>query len=338
MLIVALQQVMRGQHLSEEEMAEVIGDMVDGHENAAQMAGFLVALRIKGETVAEITGAARAMRARMRPVTLKRSPLIDTCGTGGDGAGTFNISTAVAFVVAAAGVGVAKHGNRAVSSRSGSADVLAALGVNIDAEPAVVAHCIESLGLGFLFAPAWHPAMANAAPVRKQLGVRTLFNLLGPLTNPGGAAYQLMGVYDRALVRPIAQVLGNLGCRRAWVVHGHDGQDEVSLCDATSIAEWDGSRVIEHTVTPEDFGLQRAKPADLQGGDAADNAKRMRALLAGQESGALRDAVALNAGAALHVAGSCDTVRQGVICAQDILERGRALPILSELIKETTGR
>ena len=335
-MLSALQQIMRGQSLSEGEMAAAIGSMMDGSVNPVQMGAFLVALRMKGESIDEITGAARAMRARMLPLHIQRTPLIDTCGTGGDGAQTFNISTAVAFVVAAAGVGVAKHGNRAVSSRSGSADVLAALGVNIDAPPAVVAGCIENLGLGFLFAPTFHPAMANAAPVRKQLGVRTVFNLLGPLTNPAAAAYQLMGVYDGALVRPIAQVLANLGSRCAWVVHGHDGLDEISLCDSTQVAVWDGKQVMEHTLTPEAAGLQRAQAADLQGGDAADNARLMRQLLSGELRGPLHDAVALNAGAALCVAGVCAHVRQGVQQAKKILQEGKPLQVLADLIGRTT--
>lgn len=327
-----LPQLIQGHSLSEDDMSAAIGTMMDGHATPVQMAAFLIALRVKGETVDELTGAARAMRARMTPIVVHRAPILDTCGTGGDGAGTFNISTAVAFVAAANGIAVAKHGNRAVSSRSGSADLLAALGVNIAASRHTVEACIRDINLGFLFAPACHPAMKHAASVRQELGVRTVFNLLGPLTNPANADRQLLGVFDRALVRPIAETLGRLGSQRAWVVHGADGLDELTVCDSSDVAEWHGGRVITHTIQPEDVGLARHHPSALLGGSPEDNAQMLRVLLAGGGPQALIDAVALNAGAALMV---CDVTRDlatGVARAQHTLRSGHALTILDALI------
>ncbi|MEE8408489.1 MAG: anthranilate phosphoribosyltransferase, partial [Myxococcota bacterium] len=266
MLSQHLNRLIAGDSLTEEQMVSAIGCIMDGEATPAQIAALLVALRIKGESIAEISGAARAMRQRMTRIDVTRRPLIDTCGTGGDGSGTFNISTAVAFVVAAGGVAVAKHGNRAVSSRSGSADVLREVGVNIEAAKEVVERCIEEVGIGFLFAPACHPAMKHAGSVRRELGVRTIFNLLGPLTNPAGAERQLMGVFDRALTVPIAAVLGRLGCKRAWVVHGGDGLDELTVCDESFIAAWNGNEVVEIALTPEQVGLERSFPEGLRGG------------------------------------------------------------------------
>lgn len=335
MLESQLKQLIRGESLAEDDMADAMGAIMDGHASAAQIAGLLIALRMKGETVDEITGAARAMRQRMSRIDVARRPLMDTCGTGGDDAGTFNISTTVAFVVAAAGIAVAKHGNRAVSSRSGSADVLAALGVNISASFDVVRACIEDIGIGFIFAPSAHPAMRHAAAVRKELGVRTMFNLLGPLTNPAGATHQLMGVFAPQFIKPIAQVLGNLGSQRAWVVHGADGLDELTLCDTTRIAEWDGARVVEHTIVPEDVGLVRATRESLKGGDAKENAGILREVLAGTRPGPVSDAVALNAGAALFVAGAATDFKMGVERASDIIKSGAAMGVLNKLVAKT---
>lgn len=317
--------------LSAEEMAQAVGHMIDGQASPVQVAAFLVALRSKGETVDEIEGAARAMRARMTAVQVSRSPLIDTCGTGGDGAGTFNISTAVALLVAAAGVGVAKHGNRAVSSRSGSADILAELGINLQASPDTMARCIEEVGVGFLFAPTLHPAMRHAAPIRQELGVRTVFNLLGPLTNPAGAPLQLMGVFDRSLIAPLAEVLGRLGSQRAWVVHGADGLDEITVCHETYIAEWDGQRVRQWTLTPEEVGLPRHAPEGLRGGTPAENASILRELFSGQRPGAIEDAVALNAGAALVLAGAASSVQEGLAQARELMRSGEAAQIIERL-------
>ena len=331
----AIKRVMGGADLNNAEMAEVVGTIMDGCCTPAQVAGFLVALRLKGETVDEITGAAQAMRARMTRVSVQRRPLIDTCGTGGDGAGTFNISTAVAFVAAAGGAAVAKHGNRAVSSRSGSADVLAALGINLQTPVEVVHRCIEEIGLGFLFAPAHHPAMQYATPVRRELGIRTVFNLLGPLTNPAGAPRQLMGVFSRDLTSPIAAVLGRLGAEHAWVVHGADGLDELTICDATFVAEWTGSAVVERIVKPEDVGIERANPESLAGGTPQENALILRELLAGERDGPLRDAVALNTGAALLIADLVPDLPAGVHRARKLMEDGAALKILDALVERT---
>lgn len=332
-----LNQVMRQQSLSTDEMMECMGAMMDGAATPAQMAGLLIALRMKGETVAEIAGAAKAMRQRMTRLHINRRPLLDTCGTGGDGASTFNISTAVAFVVAAAGVAVAKHGNRAVSSRSGSADVLAELGVNINAPVDVVEQCINTLGIGFLFAPQLHPAMRHAASVRKELGVRTLFNLLGPLTNPAGATRQLMGVYDRRLVAVLAAVLGTLGSERACVVHGADGLDEISICDQTYVAHWENGRVREEIFEPQMLGLRPASINDLRGGDARDNADLLRAILGGSDTSVRRDAVAINAGMALVVAERVKDLTAGYQHSLEILESGKALALLEDLAAMTRG-
>jgi len=337
MLTDALKRLMQSESLSEADMAATIGALMDGEVSEVQIAGLLVALRLKGETIDEITGAARAMRERMTRIEVVHRPLIDTCGTGGDGAGTFNISTAVAFVVAEAGVAVAKHGNRAVSSRSGSADVLRELGVEIGADAKTVARCIDEVGLGFLFAPSCHPAMKYAAPVRKALGVRTIFNVLGPLTNPAAAPMQLMGVFDADLIEPLAQVLGRLGCQRAWVVHGDDGLDEITLCDTTRVAEWTGSDVVLHTIAPEDLGFTRGVAEDLRGGSPSDNASMMRQLLDGNSDGPLRDVVALNTAAALLIAGSVENLRAGVTMALEVLASGSCAKRLQRLVEVSHG-
>ena len=336
MLTDLLKRLMRGENLPVAQMTDAMGFIMDGHATPAQIAAFLVALRIKGETVDEITGAAVAMRARMNRIAAARQPLLDTCGTGGDGASTFNISTTVAFVVAAAGVAVAKHGNRSVSSRSGSADVLTALGVDIQAAPDVVRACIEDIGIGFMFAPNLHPAMRHAGDVRRELGVRTLFNLLGPLTNPAGATHQLMGVFDRDYVNPIAHVLGKLGSQRAWVVHGADGLDEITLCDVTYVSEWDGSAVRDWVLNPEEVGLKCCAVDELKGGTAVENAQILTAVLNGGRLGPVHDAVALNAGAALCVAGKVQTIQEGVARASQILKSGTALNVLNLLIQKTS--
>src|SRR5204863_1672787 len=293
-----------GIHLSRAQAAAAMDAMLDGSAPVSQMAALLVALRMKGETPDEIAGAAQALRSRATRVEVSQDRLIDTCGTGGDASHTFNISTTSAFVAAAGGARVAKHGNRAVSSRCGSADVLTALGVEVELPPAAVAACIDECGIGFLFAPRHHAAMRHVAPVRKELGVRTLFNLLGPLANPAGARRQLLGVPAPHLVTVLARTLVELGADRAFVVHGHGGLDEISPAGATRVAEVRGGRVREFEVTPEELGVQRGAVEDLRGGDADRNASLLREVLRG-EKGVRRSAVLLNAGAAIAAAEVC---------------------------------
>jgi anthranilate phosphoribosyltransferase len=323
-----------GRSLSEGE-AEVAFDIImTGNATPSQMGALLMALRVRGETVDEITGAARIMRAKA--VTIDAPPgTIDTCGTGGDGSGTFNISTASAIVAAACGVPVAKHGNRALSSRSGSADVLTALGVNIEAEPAVVRRCLWEIGIGFLMAPRHHSAMRHVAPTRVELGTRTIFNLLGPMSSPAGARRQLVGVFAPEWTRPMAEVLGRLGAERAWVVHGA-GIDELTTAGVTRVAEFNDGRVIEFEVVPEEAGLQPANPDDLKGGEPAHNAALMRDLLGGTR-GPLRDVVLLNSAAALVVAGRAETLRDGAEIAARAIDSGAARRILDRLVATTNG-
>ena len=327
-----IKQAMANTDLSKEDVITAIGHIMDGEISPAQIAAFLIAMRAKGETVPELAGAATAMRARMTPFNVSRRPLIDTCGTGGSGKGKFNISTAVAFVVATGGVAVAKHGNRAITSRSGSADVLDALGVNIAAPKETVEQCVNELGIGFLFAPNCHPAMKHAGPVRRELGVRTLFNVLGPLTNPAGAPRQLMGVFDKDLTGPLAQVLGDLGSEFAWVIHGEDGLDEITVCGKTHVAQWDGSTLSEFKVDPEALGLSLYPEASLSGGTPEENASTCKALLKGEQSGAIRDVVALNAAAAFLVSGEVSDLKMGLEKSFKILDSGQAFATLERLI------
>lgn len=329
-------KVATGAALTEEEAYQVFSAMMDGDVTPAQIAAFLMALRVRGETIDEITGGARVMRERVLPV---RAPAgaIDTCGTGGDGSGSYNVSTAVALVVAAAGVPVAKHGNKALSSRSGSAEVLQALGVNIDLETAAIERCLGDANIVFMMAPRHHTAMKHVAPVRVELGTRTVFNLLGPLSNPASAPYQLMGVFDGRWVAPLAHVLRNLGARRVWVVHGEDGLDEITTTGATRVAELKDGQVREFTVTPEDAGLPRATPADLKGGDPAHNAAALSALLDGKK-GPYRDIVLLNAAAALVIAGKAQDLKSGVAIAADALDSGAAKATLEKLVKASNEK
>ena len=327
----ALRKVAAGQTLTESEAAEAFETIMSGGATEAQIGALLMGMRARGETVDEITGAARAMRARAVKV---RAPegAIDTCGTGGDAKGTHNISTCAAFVVAGAGVPVAKHGNRSISSRSGSADVLAALGVNIECGPEAIAHCIEASGLGFMFAPAHHASMRHVAKVRSELGTRTIFNLLGPLANPAGTKYQIVGVFGEEWVEPIAQVLGRLGAERAWVVHGSDGLDELTTTGISHVAALDGGKISTFRISPKNAGLPEAKPEDLSGGDATENAAHIRAVLGGQQS-AFRNVVLLNAAAALLVAGKAKTLRDGVALAAQAIDSGNAKAVLEALVK-----
>lgn len=327
-------RVAQGRRLSESEAEAAFDIIMSGNATPSQMGAFLMALRVRGETVDEITGAARIMRAKALGVDAPPGT-IDTCGTGGDASGSFNISTASALVVAGCSVPVAKHGNRALSSKSGSADVLTALGVNIDADLAVVRQCLWEIGIGFLMAPRHHSATRHVAPTRVELGTRTIFNLLGPLSSPAMARRQLVGVFAPEWVRPMAEVLGRLGAERAWVVHGA-GLDELTTTGSTTIAAFDDGRVETFDVVPEDFGLPRARLEDIRGGEPHDNAGAMRDLLGGA-GGPLRDIVLLNSGAALLIAGRVTSVEEGIELAAKALDSGAARGVLEELIARTNA-
>lgn len=324
-----LWRLVAGESLSREETEELFGALMDGQVSEPIKAALLVALRMKGEAVSEISGAAAAMRRRVIPIPHASEGIVDTCGTGGDGRGTFNISTAAALVAAAAGVSVAKHGNRSVSSKSGSADVLAALGVKIEIDPATAGQALDTVGITFLFAPLLHPAMREVMPVRRELGMRTIFNVLGPLTNPAGARRQVMGVYSQALVEPIGQVLRDLGAEHALVVHG-DGLDEITTTGPTTVSEVRDGEVRTYTLEPERFGLRRVRVEDLAGGRPEDNAALMHRVVGG-ETGPLADVTALNAGAAVYVAGLAPSLEEGVETARSVLASGAAAGKLEQL-------
>ena len=320
-----------GGSLTEEQAIEVMGLVMDGEATPAQIASLVTAMRMKGETVDEITGFARAMRARVTPVRPRATGLLDTCGTGGDGLSTFNISTTTAFVVAGAGVPIAKHGNRAVSSKSGSADVLEALGVRIDIAPDEMARCIDEVGVGFLFAQSLHASMRHAGAPRREIAIRTVFNILGPLTNPAGAKRQLLGVYDPKLVPVLAEVAGRLGAERVMVVHGHPGMDEVSASGPTTVAEYVDGKVRTYELDPESVGIARISPRAILGGDAGFNAGIVREVLGGVH-GAARDTTLMNAAAALMVAGRADDLAHGVALARESIDGGHALGRLEALV------
>jgi anthranilate phosphoribosyltransferase len=330
-----LAKVMNYQHLTAAEAEQAMHIIMNGEATPAQIAGYLVALRMKGETSEEILGSARAMRAHARRVNVPGAPLVDTAGTGGDGAHTFNISTAAAFVIAGSGRRVAKHGNRAASSHCGSADVLEALGVRIDLSPQQVAQCIEAVGIGFLFAPNFHPAMKHAVGPRRELGQRTLFNLLGPLTNPAGAAYQLLGVYDAALVSTLAQVLMELGAAGAMVVHGYGGLDELSTGGPNRVSLMIGGRVDTYELDAADLGLRRAAPEDLRGGQPQQNAAILRAILENRDDSPRRDVVLLNSAAA--IATQSGDLYSALQEAEQSLSSGAALERLEALISFSQG-
>lgn len=332
----AIRAVTERRDLSEAEMTAVMGLIMGGEATPAQMGGFLVGLAMKGETVDEVTAAARVMRQLATRVTVDGSHLVDTCGTGGDSAGTFNISTASALVVAAAGGHVAKHGNRSVSSKSGSADVLEAAGVNLDLTPEQVARCIDEVGVGFLFAPRHHGAMKHAVGPRREMGVRTLFNVLGPLTNPAGAPNQVLGVYSNRWLEPLARVLGRLGSRHVMVVHAEDGLDEISIGAPTRVAELKDGEVKVYLVSPEDFGFERAALDGLKVNDAAQSLALIEGVLAGQP-GPARDIVLLNAGAAIYVAGLAGTFAAGIDKAREAIDSGAAAEKLRQLVSFTTS-
>lgn len=328
-----LPRLATGATLSETEAEAAFNIIMSGEATPSQIGAFLMALRVRGETVDEITAAAKIMRQKATRIAAPAGA-VDTCGTGGDASGTFNISTGAALVVAAAGVPVAKHGNKAMSSKSGSADVLEALGVNLDAEMHLVETCMREARIGFLMAPRHHAAMRHVGPVRTELGTRTIFNLLGPLSNPAGATRQLMGVFDKHWVEPLAIVLGRLGLERAMVVHGSDGLDEITTTGRTWVSEYKDGKVSSYEVTPEDAGLPRAHMDDLKGGDAAHNAEAIRGLLAG-EKGAYRDIVLLNAAATLMVGGKCDTLVEGATLAAQAIDSGAAQATLDKLVAIT---
>jgi anthranilate phosphoribosyltransferase len=327
----ALARLLDGHDLTRVESREAMHTIMAGEATPAQIGGFLVALRIKGETADEIAGAAEAMRAHVVPVSAKRQDLVDTAGTGGDGGKTFNISTAAALVAAAAGAGVAKHGNRSVSSQSGSADVLEKLGFNLEQSPERIAESIDELGFGFMFAPTHHPAMRHAAPVRRELAARTVFNVLGPLTNPAGARAQVVGVYSPLLVPVIADVLAQLGARRAFVVHGAGGIDELSPAGPNLVCEVVDGFVRRREIDPLDLGVPRCAPEELRGGDAAENAKRIREVFHGGNGGR-RSAILLNAAGAIAAGGHAADLKEGLGIAREALDSGAAAERLEQLI------
>lgn len=330
MLVEAIKAVVEKKDLTLEEASAVMEEIMTGRATDAQIAAFITALRLKGETVDEISGFASVMRKHALPVKAKAVSLVDTCGTGGDAPNTFNISTAAAFVVAGAGVPVAKHGNRSVSSQSGSADVLEALGVKVDLKPEKVGECIDRIGIGFLFAPCFHLAMKYAIGPRRQIGIRTVFNVLGPLTNPAGAEHQVVGVYDGGLTEVIARVLGNLGAKHALVVHGDDGTDEVTITAGTTISELRGGWVRTYKIHPEMFGMKTASLSEIAGGTAEHNAKILLSVLEG-ERGPRRDVVVLNAAAALVAADKAADISEGIAMACQSIDSGTARRKLDEL-------
>jgi anthranilate phosphoribosyltransferase len=331
MIVQAIARLLDRHNLTRPESREVMGKIMSGEATPAQISGFLVALRAKGETPNEIAGCAEAMREHVLAVHPKRDDLVDTAGTGGDNAQTLNISTAAALVASAAGAAVAKHGNRAVSSLSGSADVLEALGFDLELEPARIERSIDELGFGFLFAQAHHPAMKHAAPVRRELATRTVFNVLGPLTNPAGARAQVVGVFAPELVHTIADVLAQLGARRAFVVHGAYGIDELSPAGPNLVCEVVAGSVRERTVDPQDLGVARCAPDELRGGSPEENAERIRSVFAGEDGGA-RDAILLNAAGAIAAAGHADDLREGLEIAREAVDSGAAAQRLDELV------
>ncbi|MEJ7790570.1 MAG: anthranilate phosphoribosyltransferase [Gaiellaceae bacterium] len=335
MIQAALADLLEGRNLSRAGAREVMDEIMRGEATPAQIGGFLVALRVKGETAAEIAGCAEAMREHVLPVRPERDDLVDTAGTGGDGAHTINISTAAAIVAAAAGAAVAKHGNRAVSSASGSADVLEALGFSLEQPSERIAQSIDELGFGFMFAPSHHPAMRHAAPVRRELAARTVFNVLGPLTNPAGARAQVIGVYAPGLVRTLAEVLAQLGARRAFVVHGAHGIDELSPAGPNLVCEVVGGEMRERELDPLDLGVPRCDPNALRGGTPAENARTIRSILSGAGGGGRggKDAILLNAAGAIAAAGHAEDLREGLELAREAVDSGAAATRLEELAR-----
>ncbi len=327
-----------GRHaLSADNAERAFGEVLDGDVSQVLAAAFLIALKMKGETGDEIAGCARAMRRRARSLKLGVDGLLDTCGTGGDNAGTFNISTGAALIAAAAGVPVAKHGNRAISGKVGGADVLEKFGIKIDCDPSVLRKCLRATGCCFIFAPAYHPAMARLAPLRRTLATRTLFNLMGPLVNPASPARQVTGVAEAQLFEEVARAIALLGTDHAMVFHGLDGLDEISISAETKVAEIRGESISEYTIAPEQFGIQRAGRSGLRADDADHSAKLLRAALVGDEEGPAQDILALNGGAAIYVGGKAASLAEGVERARDIIESERALEVVAEMRRITNG-
>lgn len=336
MIAEAIKKLVDGTDLSRLEMIGVMEEIMSGGASPVHIAAFLTALRMKGETTEEITGAAEVMRKHVRKVKVKSGIIFDTCGTGGDSLNTINVSTIAAFIIAGAGVVLAKHGNRSVSSRCGSADLLEALGVNIEAEASMAEECLEKIGIGFLFAPKLHPAMKYAMPIRKELGIRTIFNILGPLTNPAGATHQIMGIYNRDYGEKIARVLGNLGSVHALVVHGLDGLDEVSTASETIVWEWKEGNLSSYRITPEDYGIKRVNLESLKAGDVGLNKKIALDVLGGKK-GAYYDITVLNAGCGLYAADRVKNIKEGIELARNIVDSGKAREKLEQL-RELTNR
>ncbi len=332
----AIKAVTEKQDLSAEDMTTVMRLIMTGEATQAQIGGFLVGLRMKGETVDEVAAAAAVMRELSTKVDVEKEHLVDTCGTGGDSSGSFNISTASVFVVAAAGARVAKHGNRSITSKSGSADVLEAAGVNLELTPEQVADCVNEIGVGFMFAPMHHSAMKHAIGPRKEMAVRTIFNVLGPLTNPAGAPNQVLGVFSKDWVVPLAEVLNQLGSEHVLVVNAEDGLDEISIGSPTLVAELKDGEVKSYTIQPEDFGMQRADLSTIKAADAQDSLNIIKGVLANQ-SGPAKDIVCLNAGASIYVAGLVDSLAEGVERAAEVIAEGKAAEKLQELVAKTTA-
>ena len=333
MIVEAINKVIKGQDLNFDVAKAVMGEMMDGTATHGQMGAFLAALRMKGESIDEITGSALAMREKAIPLNQEVHDVMDIVGTGGDEVGTFNISTTTAFVVAAGGVSVAKHGNRSVSSKSGAADVLEKLGINIVLTAEQSRKILEEINLCFMFAQTYHSSMKHCAPVRKEMGVRTIFNILGPLANPAGANLQLMGVYDENLVEPLARVLSNLGVKRGMVVYGCDGLDEATLTTRTKVCEIEKGVLRSYYLDPEELGLKRCTLAELIGGDAEENAKITRSILNGTEQGAKRDVVVLNSALCLYLAGKAATIKSAIPLARQLIASGAAIKKLEDFVR-----
>ncbi|NOZ63417.1 MAG: anthranilate phosphoribosyltransferase [Caldiserica bacterium] len=324
------------ENLNPREMREAMLSIMEGKATPGQIGAFLVALKMKGESIEEITEAAKVMREKSLRVEVDREEgLLDTCGTGGDGKHTFNVSTVSAFVVAGTGIKIAKHGNRGVSSGCGSADVLNELGVKLELTPSQVAGCIQEIGIGFLFAPSFHPAMKYATPVRRELGMRSIFNILGPLSNPALANIQIVGVYSAHLIRPLIEVLKNLGHIAAMVVHGKDGYDEITLTGPTLVAEYREGKIREYTLTPEELGFKKCSPADIEAGDKTENARILKGILAGEIKDARRDMVLVNAGAAIYLAGKAKDLKEGINIAHQAILSGKGKEKLEALVEYT---
>lgn len=330
-----LEKVIAGNDLTEQEMMTYMGEIMSGEKSEAEIASFLTALKIKGESVTEIVGGAKVMREKAAPIDMGDLETIDTCGTGGDGVGTYNISTAVAIVAAAAGSYVVKHGNRSVSSKCGCADVLEASGVKIDIAPEQVEDCVKTIGIGFLFAPTFHSAMRFVGPTRRALGFRTIFNILGPLANPADATRQVVGVFDETLMPIYGEVLKELGLKHVMVVHGKDGLDEITTTTETMVTELKDGELTSYVIKPEDFGFERAGVDDLVGGEKELNATILKEVLSGKEKGAKRDILLMNAGAALYVGGKADSMKAGIDLAAQVIDEGLATAKLEEFAAKT---